>query len=397
MALRGLSVIEFAGLAPGPFAGLLLAHHGASVIRIDRPSSPNTDVLCAGKRSIVLDLKTPAGIAVARRLIAHADVLIDPFRPGVMEKMGLGPKFFHDSEGSIGVNDRLIYARVAGFPPDGPHTSMAGHEINYLALSGVLSILPGTREKPTFPLNLLADFAGGGLMCATGILLALVERCKSGRGQVVDVNMVSGTRYVSSFPLLHATSTSHLLGGPRGSNLLDGGAPFYDVYTCSDGKWMSVGCLEPQFFKTFIDIFKNVLRMNGSKLGWIPTPEARTRKEDWPKLRTFLENGFKTKPRDYWASLFHGSDACVVPVLTPEEAALLDPSRSVRPSPHPHLSRTPPLPRTVARSSMVLEPGLHTWEVLGEFGLSRREILQLASDGAFGEESKHETVSTCKL
>lgn len=274
---------------------------------------------------------------------------------------------------------------------------MAGHEINYLALSGVLSILPGPRDKPTFPLNLLADFAGGGLMCATGILLALVERCKSGRGQVVDVNMVSGTRYVSSFPLLHATSTSHLLGGPRGSNLLDGGAPFYDVYTCSDGKWMSVGCLEPQFFITFIDIFKNALRMDGLKLSWIPTPEARIRKEDWPKLRTFLENGFKTKPRDYWASLFHGSDACVVPVLTPEEAALLDPSRSVRPSPHPYLSRTPPLPQTVARSSMVLEPGLHTWEVLGEFGLSRGEISQLASDGAFGEESKHETVSSCKL
>ncbi|KAI6125626.1 CoA-transferase family III [Pisolithus croceorrhizus] len=350
MALRGLSVIEFAGLAPGPFAGLLLAHHGASVIRIDRPSSPNTDVLCAGKRSIVLDLKSPAGIAVARRLIACADVLIDPFRPGVMEKMGLGPKFFHDSEGGVGVNDRLIYARIAGFPSDGPHASMAGHEINYLALSGVLSILPGTRDKPTFPLNLLADFAGGGLMCATGILLALVERCKSDRGQVVDVNMVSGTRYVSSFPLLHATSTSPLLGGPRGSNLLDGGAPFYDVYTCSDGKWMSVGCLEPQFFITFID--------------------TRTRKEDWPKLRTFLENGFKTKPRDYWASLFHGLDACVVPVLTPEEAALLDSSRSVRPPPLPiSQQNTTICLRTVARSGMVLEPGLHTQEVLGEFGL----------------------------
>ncbi|KAI6033318.1 CoA-transferase family III [Pisolithus marmoratus] len=397
MALRGLSVIEFAGLAPGPFAGLVLAHHGASVTRIDRPSFINTDVLCAGKRSVVLDLKSPAGIAVARRLIARADVLIDPFRPGVMERMGLGPQYFHDSEGSTGINDRLVYARVAGFPPDGPHKSMAGHEINYLALSGVLSILPGTREKPTFPLNLLADFSGGGLMCATGILLALVERCKSGRGQVVDVNMVSGTRYVSSFPLLHATNTSPLLGGPRGTNLLDGGAPFYDVYTCSDGKWMSVGCLEPQFFVTFIDIFRDALRMNGLKPTWTPTPETPTRKEDWPKLRAYLENGFKIKPRDYWASLFHGSDACVVPVLTPKEAALLDPSKSARPSPHPHLSRTPPLPQPVAQSGMVLEPGLHTREVLVEAGLSGGEIKQLALDGAFGEETKHGTISSCKL
>lgn len=397
MALRGLNVVEFAGLAPGPFAGLVLAHHGASVIRIDRPSLPNSDVLCAGKRSIVLDLKSPAGLAVARRLVARADVLIDPFRPGVMEKMGLGPEVFHDGEGTIGVNDRLIYARVAGFPADGAYKSMAGHEINYLALSGVLSILPGTRDKPTFPLNLLADFAGGGLMCATGILLALVERCKSGRGQVVDVNMVSGTRYVSSFPLLHATNTSSLLGGPRGTNLLDGGAPFYDVYTCSDGKWMSVGCLEPQFFITFIDIFKNALCMNGLKPSWVPTPESRTRREDWPKLRAYLENGFNSKPRDYWASLFHGSDACVAPVLTPEEAALLDPSRSVRPSPHPHLSRTPPLFRSVAKSGMVLEPGLHTQEVLMEIGLSRGEITELMSDGAFGDETKHEVISSCKL
>lgn len=286
---------------------------------------------------------------------------------------------------------------LPSFPADGAYKSMAGHEINYLALSGVLSILPGTQDKPTFPLNLLADFAGGGLMCATGILLALVERCKSGRGQVVDVNMVSGTRYVSSFPLLHATSTSSLLGGPRGTNLLDGGAPFYDVYTCSDGKWMSVGCLEPQFFITFIDIFKNALCMNGLKPSWVPTPESRTRREDWPKLRAYLENGFDIKPRDYWASLFHGSDACVAPVLTPEEAALLDPSRSVRPSPHPHLSRTPPLSRSVAKSGMVLEPGFHTQEVLMEIGLSRGEITELMSDGAFGDEAKHEVISSCKL
>ncbi|KIM52241.1 hypothetical protein SCLCIDRAFT_573572 [Scleroderma citrinum Foug A] len=398
MSLNGLTVVEFAGLAPAPFAGLLLAHHGATVIRIDRPSLSSSDVLCAGKRSIALDLKNPAGLAVAKRLVSRCDVLIDPFRPGIMEKMGLGPEVFHENEGSRGLNDRLVYARVAGFPPDGPHKSMAGHEINYLALSGVLSMLPGSPEKPSFPLNLLADFAGGGLLCATGILLALVERGKSGRGQVVDVNMVSGTRYVASFPLLHVMSTSSsLLAGPRGTNPLDGGAPFYDVYTCSDGKWMSVGCLEPQFFATFLDRFNMVLQENEVRLEWVPTHNVQTCKEDWPKLRSYFEDGFKTQPRDYWATLFHGSDACAVPVLFPEEAAQLDPEGSTRPAPHPHLSRTPALPQGGSNPRTLLQPGTHTEEVLLETGLSGEDIKQLASDGAFGEQTGRKTISKYKL
>ncbi|KAF9223849.1 CoA-transferase family III [Gyrodon lividus] len=396
MALNGLKVIEFAGLAPAPFSGLLLAHHGASVTRIDRPFASTNDALCEGKRSIVLDTKNTAGLAIAKHLIAQADVLIDPFRPGVLERLGLGPEVFHDSEEKKGLNDKLIYARLAGFPREGPHASMAGHDINYIALSGILSMLPGTNEKPSFPLNLLGDFAGGGLLCATGILLALIERGKSGRGQVVSVDMVSGTRYISSFPLLNANDTSPYFSKPRGSNILDGGAPFYDVYTCSDGKWMSLGCIEPQFFATFIDRFNAALRINGMKTDWTPTRVKQFTKDDWPRLRKYIEDGFKSMPRDYWADVFHDSDACAVPVLLPAEAASIDPTGSSRPAPHPHLSRTPASLRH-AGSTTILEPGTHNDEILIELGLPAEERKQLVLAGGLGEELRDKARSKSKL
>ncbi|KAF8126995.1 CoA-transferase family III [Boletus edulis] len=398
MALNGLKVVEFAGLAPAPFAGLILAHHGASVIRIDRPSAPSTnDTLCEGKRSIVLDTKNPAGLAIAKRLIAQADVLIDSFRPGVLERLALGPDVFLDGEGKKGLNDRLIYARIAGFPRKGPYASMAGHDINYIALSGVLSMLPGTSEKPSFPLNLLGDFAGGGLLCATGILLALIERGKSGRGQVVNADMVSGTRYVSSFPLLN-THDGAYFSAPRGHNGLDGGAPFYDVYTCADGKWMSLGCLEPQFFATFIDRFNAALRINGMKTEWTPTRAKQFTKDDWPKLRRYIEQGFKKLPRDYWAEVFHDSDACAVPVLTPAEAASIDPTGSPRPAPHPQLSRTP-APALASASSVharptILKPGTHNEAILVELGLSAEERDALVQADALGEEARDKWIKT---
>ncbi|KAF8962787.1 CoA-transferase family III domain-containing protein [Flammula alnicola] len=218
MALAGLKVIEFAGLAPGPFAGLILADNGASVTRIDRPSATSSDVLCRGKRSIVIDSKLPSGRKLLEEMISSADVLIDPFRPGVLERLGLGPELFlgDGSDGRRkGLNEKLIYARIVGFPRIGPYKDMAGHDINYLALSGVLAMLPGA-DKPTFPLNIAADFAGGGVMCAVGILLALMERGRTGRGQVVNTDMVSGTRYISSFPLIQSYLGSGMLGGPRG-------------------------------------------------------------------------------------------------------------------------------------------------------------------------------------
>ncbi|KAG1750182.1 CoA-transferase family III [Suillus lakei] len=382
MSLNGIKVVEFAGLAPGPFAGLVLAHNGASVIRIDRPSSTTKDLLCAGKRSIALDMKTASGLRVAKDLIAKADILIDPFRPGVLEKLGLGPEVFHTIDEREGLNDRLVYARLAGFPRNSMHSAMAGHDINYIALSGILSMLPGTMDKPTFPLNLIADFAGGGLLCANGILLAMIERGKSGRGQVVNVDMVSGSRYISSFPLLNAGSGA--LGGPRGTNSLDGGAPFYDVYTCSDGKWMSVGCLEPQFFAQFIAKFNEVMNSGGKQGSWSPSRSTQSTKEDWPKLRKYLEDGFRTQPRDFWTEVFHGTDACAVPVLSPTEAAQLH--GSLHPMPHPELSRTPPSP--LQDEIKTLDPGKHTADILRELGLSEEDMRQLVTEGALGKEAR---------
>jgi len=261
---------------------------------------------------------------------------------------------------------------------------MAGHDINYLALSGVLSMLPGSPEKPTFPLNIVADFAGGGMMCVLGILLALFERAtKSGKGQVVDVDMVSGTRYISLFSLVQADqgSGSQLFSRPRGQNLLDGGAPFYDVYTCSDGRWMSVGCIEPRFFKTFIGRFINGLGPD-ARLEWRPSPETQMNREEWPRLRKFLVDGFCSNTRDHWAKIFQNTDSCAVPVLSPSEAAELSSEEaSFR---HPTLSRA-----SVRKSADVpdrppLPTGEHTEEILNEFGIGASEKARLIAEGALG-------------
>ncbi|KAF8920250.1 CoA-transferase family III [Mucidula mucida] len=382
MALSGIKVIEFAGLAPGPFAGLVLADNGADVIRIDRLASSSTDILCRGKRSLAVNPKIAGGRDILKRLVASADVLIDPFRPGVMEKLGLGPGVFL---GQDGINKGLIYARLAGFPRNGSHKDMAGHDINYLALSGVLSMLPGTTEKPAFPLNLLADFAGGGLVCALGILLALIERGKTGLGQVVDTDMVSGARYVSSFPLLLSLLPTSSFGSSRGENLLDGGSPFYNIYTCKDGKWMSVGCLEPQFFASFLGTLLQCLPAQfGLECGWRPTIDSHTRREEWPRLKEFLTKAFLTQTRDYWAQKFHGTDGCALPVLDVAEAATLDSSGSVVPRPHPKISEA---------SLEVLDNGLHILTpggddelVLKEIGISEDEWRQLIADGAMRDE-----------
>jgi len=324
-----------------------------------------------------------------KKLIASADVLIDPFRPGVMERLGLGPEVFLGDNRQKGLNERLVYARIVGFSRTGPHKDMAGHDINYLALSGVLSLFPGPPEKPSFPLNSLADFAGGGLTCALGILLALITRAKSGCGQVVSTDMVSGTRYVSSFPILHSLDPSSLiLGGDRGTNILDGGAPFYNVYTCKDGRWMSVGCLEPAFFKVFIEKFLEALpKAFALQDGWMPTDNVQMDTGEWPKLKELLEKGFMTNTRDYWEGVFHGTDACAVPVLTPTEAAALDLSPSKFPAPHPKVAGTGNSVN-LGLTSLNLRPGQHTEEVLHELGLSNGERNRLALDGALGEDAQ---------
>ncbi|KAI0671598.1 CoA-transferase family III [Trametes maxima] len=395
--LSGIKVVEFAGLAPGPMAGMILADFGAEVVRIDRPPSSSRtapigpDVLARGKRSIAVDPKTPSGHAVVRRLVERADVLIDPFRPGVMERLGLGPDIFLAERD--GKNKGLVYARLVGFPREGPHKDRAGHDLNYLALSGVLSMLPGGR-KPEFPLNILADFGGGGMMCAMGILLALVERNRSRRGQVVNVDMVAGVRYLSSYPLLSTQLQLPYFGleGKRGTGLLDGGSPFYGVYVCADGGWMSVACLEPQFFHTFLKLFLGALPPGFSlEGGWRPSDADRDDMDMWPQVRKFFEQGFALHPRDYWAKVFDANDACAVPVLSPSEAAVLAAGASASggsvPSPHPKLERTPSVAPLPGAESWTVARGAHTEEILRELGVGKTETEALLREGALGDRT----------
>ncbi|PHH79309.1 hypothetical protein CDD80_5210 [Ophiocordyceps camponoti-rufipedis] len=298
--LQGIKVLEFAGLAPGPFAGMLLSDSGASVLRVDRPSaSTSTDTLARGKASVKIDMTSSAGATLIHTLISRAqiDILIDPFRPGVMEKHGLGPETLRAE------NPRLIYARLTGFRRQGRYAAMAGHDINYIALNGVLASLGRAEGKPYAPANLLADFAGGGAMLVLGILLALLQRKSSGRGQVVEANMVDGAGYLASFTRL--SRKTPLGDGPRGTNVLDGGSPFYDTYETADGKYMSVGALEARFFTQLV---------RGLGLSnW--DEERRLDRQQWPSLRHDLTTAFRSRTRAHWESVFDGSDACCVPVL----------------------------------------------------------------------------------
>ncbi|KAI5461220.1 CoA-transferase family III domain-containing protein [Mariannaea sp. PMI_226] len=305
--LQGLKVIEFAGLAPGPFAGMLLADAGASVLRIDRAQAgassrgraiPNEDMLTRHKASIAVDLKATRGVALVKRLAAQADVLIDPFRPGVLEKLGLGPDVL------CAANPRLIYGRMTGFRRDGKYAAMAGHDINYLAVSGVLSLLGREGERPHAPWNILADFAGGGAVLFQGVLMAVIARQASGRGQVVEANMVDGAGYLATFPRM-ALKTP-LGDQARGRNILDGGCPWYDTYETADGKYMSVGALEPQFFAALVQ----GLGLAGQ--GW---EERRWDSSVWPSLRKLMTDTFRGRTRSEWEAVFDGTDACCTPVL----------------------------------------------------------------------------------
>ncbi|KAL1956795.1 hypothetical protein VTO42DRAFT_6745 [Malbranchea cinnamomea] len=319
--LHGVRVLELAGLAPGPFAGLLLADYGASVLRIDRPhpdahSSSKTlppetrDFLTRHKSSICLDLKNAASKDVLLSLVSSADVLIDPFRPGVLEKLGLCP-----TNVLLKRNPRLIVARMTGFRRDGKYKDMAGHDINYIAVSGVLSMLGRANDKPYPPGNILGDFGGGGAMCFLGILLALLARQRTGKGQVVNANMVDGSAYLATMPRLSRKTI--MWAGPRGTNVLDGGCPYYDTYETKDaGNYFAIGALEPQFYA-------ELLKGLGLKPSDVIPPNAETNlREDprnWPYMRSVFEKKFKEKTRKEWEAIFDGTDACATPVLTQEE------------------------------------------------------------------------------
>jgi alpha-methylacyl-CoA racemase len=313
--LNGLRVVELAGIGPGPHAAMLLADLGADVVRVERPSGGldisggRPDHLLRGRRSVAANLKTDEGREVVLRLVTKADVLLEGLRPGVAERLGVGPEHCH------AVNPGLVYGRMTGWGQDGPLAQRAGHDINYISLTGALHALGRAGERPAPPLNLVGDFGGGSMFLVTGVLAALWERQRSGRGQVVDAAMVDGTS-----ALLQMTWALRGAGAwtdERAVNLLDGGAPFYDTYTCADGRWVAIGALEPQFYAALL----TGLGLDGEDL------PAQLDRSGWPKLRARFTQVFVTRTRDEWAEIFAGTDACVTPVLAFDEVAS-----------HPHLA-----------------------------------------------------------
>ena len=425
--LQGLKVVEFSGLAPGPFVGLMLADFGADVVRIDKVGeSFNSDTLSRGKRSIAVSPKSPQGLAVLRKLISQADVLIDPFRPGVMERLGLGPQQVMEGQGQGCIaNPKLVYARLTGFQRQGPYANMAGHDINYAALSGVLSMLGKCGGPPQPPANLLADFAGGSQVCLQGILFALLARNNPnspmfGKGQIVEADMVTGARYVATFQLM-ASYVEHPQWGTtfgkgteetRGTGLLEGGSPWYGVYKTKDGLWMSLGPIEPQFYSEMLRVLKETTSsISSSAIKDHPSASKQYDRNTWPELQRYLTDVFALLTRQEWTNRFMGTDACVVPVLTRDEALLeggvlpavpdaqretvLDGSEPIPPAPAPRLSATPaniPAGSAAALSQgredsaqLLLTPGEHTLEILEQWAkITASEAKQLYKQKAIG-------------
>jgi len=307
--LEGIRILEFEAIGPGPYCGMLLADLGAEVLRVTRPHADRGpliedtggQVMHRNRPALTLDLKGTEDHALARRLVARADGLIEGLRPGAMERLGLGP------EEALGLNPRLVYGRVTGWGQEGPLARTAGHDINYIALSGALGAM-GPPDRPPFPpLNLVGDFGGGGLWLAFGMLAALIEAGRSGRGQVIDAAMLDGA--ASQMALIYAWAAAGRWRDERGANLLDGGAPFYRCYACADGRFVAVGAIEPPFFAALMQ------GLGLAEEGWEQTDRAR-----WPALAARMAEVFATRPRDDWAARFEGSDACVTPVLSLAEA-----------------------------------------------------------------------------
>jgi alpha-methylacyl-CoA racemase len=335
--LTGVRVVELAGIGPTPFAAMLLADLGADVVRIDRPGAGPTfglaeaDLLNRGRRSVAIDLKHPDGVATVLRLVERADVLVEGFRPGVTERLGLGP------DACLAANPRLVYGRMTGWGQDGPLAPTAGHDIGYIATTGVLHTIGRAGGPPQVPLNLLGDFGGGAMYLVTGVLAALLEARTSGQGQVVDAAIVDGTAHLAS--MIVGMRASGLWRDERGVNLLDTGAPYYDVYETSDGRHMALGALEPRFYQQFVERF-----------GVDDLPD-RDDPASWPELRRLISRRFAERTQAEWTELYEGTDACVSPVLTFDEAAksphlaargtYAEHDGVVQPAPAPRFSRTP--------------------------------------------------------
>lgn len=388
--LAGIRVVELAGLGPGPLACMVLADMGAEVIRIDRGGDglyPGgvRDVVARGRRSIGVDLKQDAGLAVVLDLVASADVLLEGFRPGVTERLGLGP------DACLARNPRLVYCRMTGWGQDGPLASTAGHDITYLARSGHLARFRRAGEKPVPPANLLGDFGGGSMPALTGILAALVARATTGRGQVVDAAIVDGVGYLATF--LTGLERMGMWRADPGANMLDTGAPFYEVYACADddptaatGRWVAVGALEEKFYAELLRLTDARALVTDDEWALI-SPTTRYDPAGWPAGKLVWTRIFATRTRDGWAAVFAGSDACVEPVLTPDEAAA-DPAAVERgvlvatpdgpvPLPAPRLSETP-----LGVAADAPAPGADTDAVLRDLGRSEEQIAALRTAGA---------------
>jgi alpha-methylacyl-CoA racemase len=381
--LAGVRIVELAGIGPGPFAAMLLADLGADVLRVERvdaarrggPGGLELTVLNRSRRSVAVDLKSPDGVATVLDLVERADAFIEGFRPGVAERLGLGP------DDCLARNPALVYGRMTGWGQDGPLAPRAGHDINYIALSGALAAIgPGADgEAPVVPLNLVGDFGGGSLYLALGIVSALFEARGSGQGQVVDATMVDGAAsLMTAFFGLHAAG-QHT--APRGSNVLDGGAPFYGVYRTKDDRWVSVGALEPQFYAALIQ---------GMGLQDAPETAAQNDRSTWPAMRERFTATFASRTRDEWTAILGDTDACFAPVLELDEApahphnvargVFVDVDGVPQPGPAPRFSRTPadaptPAPR----------PGADTLEGLAAWGVPADRLERLVADGVVAQ------------
>ena len=374
--LTGLRVLEFEAIGPGPFCGMLLADMGADVLLVDRAQDAQLgfgrerwyDVMMRGRRSVTLDLKTPDGVTAAIALAARADAVIEGFRPGVMERLGLGPDIL------LAANPKLVYGRTTGWGQDGPLAARAGHDIDYIALAGVLHAIGRADGPPVPPLNLVGDFGGGGMLLAFGIACALIEARHSGHGQVVDAAMIEGASLLTT--MLWGLQAAQQWNDVRGTNVLDSGAPWYDTYETKDHRYVAVGAIEPKFYAELLDRL-------GLAAAALPDQNDRT---GWPVLRARLAAAFGAKTRDEWSRVFEGSDACVAPVLTFTEAARhphfaarnshIAVGEVTQPAPAPRFSRTP---GAVRRPSP--ERGALGREALAEWGFAADEVARLRALG----------------